>query len=63
VSFYKISNDQVASSNLITTMQVCIWLLMLHKMMKGIEVRIPSVKVQYLKLMCKGKGLGGTNVV
>jgi hypothetical protein len=27
----KISVDQVASSNVITTMQVCIWFLMMHK--------------------------------
>jgi hypothetical protein len=42
------SNYQVASRNLTISMKVIIWLLMLHKMMKEIEVRIPPVKVQYL---------------
>jgi hypothetical protein len=44
----QISNDQVASSNLIKTMQICIWFLMLHKMMNGIEVRIILAKFKCL---------------
>jgi hypothetical protein len=31
VILYEIQVDQVASSNLITIMQVCMWLLMMHK--------------------------------
>jgi hypothetical protein len=52
VSFYQAPVDQVASSKLITTMQVCnLGLLILHKMMKGIEVRIPSVKFSIFESM------------
>jgi len=46
--FYKISIDRMTSSELITPMKVCILVVYDAQILKGIEVRVPSVKIKYL---------------